>query len=202
MILRGLYAITPDTGDSAELFAKAGAALEGGIAMLQYRRKSLPRDLQLIEAIELAKLARQRAVPFIVNDDIELAIEAGADGVHVGRDDGTVRECKRRMAGLIVGASCYDDVRRAQAVLDAGADYIAFGSMFASPTKPAAVRAPLEIFDQARSLGVPLAAIGGITFENAPAVIAAGADLLAVISDLFNAPDITARARQYRKLFT
>jgi thiamine-phosphate pyrophosphorylase len=90
----------------------------------------------------------------------------------------------------------------AQAAVRAGADYVAFGSVFASPTKPGAARAPLSLFGSARTLGVPLAAIGGITLENAPQAIAAGADLLAVISDLFDAPDIPARAREYGRLFS
>jgi thiamine-phosphate pyrophosphorylase len=200
--LRGLYAITPESGDSAQLFAKVSAALEGGIAMLQYRRKAVARETRRIEAIELAKLCRQRGVPFIVNDDPDLALETGADGVHVGREDAAVSACKKKMPGLIAGVSCYADIGLARAAVQAGADYVAFGSVFASPTKPQAVRAPLAIFAQARALGVPLAAIGGITCENAPQAIAAGADLLAVISDLFDAPDIAARARQYGKLFT
>ncbi|MBV8032443.1 MAG: thiamine phosphate synthase [Betaproteobacteria bacterium] len=199
--LRGLYAITPDAGDSAALFAKVSAALEGGIALLQYRRKTTEAEMRRVEAIELAKLCRQRGVPFIVNDDARLAAEAGADGVHVGRDDDSVSGCRRTLPGKIVGASCYDRMELAEAAVRQGADYVAFGSVFASPTKPAAVRAPLELLAQARRLGVPVAAIGGITLDNAPQAIAAGADLLAVLSDLFDAPDIAQRARQYVKLF-
>ena len=103
------------------------------------------------------------------------------------------------MGGKLLGASCYDRPELAQAAIAAGADYVAFGSVFASPTKPAAVRAPLALF--ANPLGVPLCAIGGITLENAPRVLEAGADLLAVLSDLFDAPDIRARAAQYQRLF-
>ncbi len=198
--LRGLYAVTPSGGDSAELFAKVGAALEGGIALLQYRRKELGRDAQRVEAIELSKLCSQRGVPFIVNDDVALALEAGADGAHLGRGDPPLRESRQKLKGRILGASCYDDLAAAKAAVSAGADYVAFGSVFASPTKPDAVRAPLELFRN--NLGVPLCAIGGITLDNAPALVAAGADLLAVITDLFDAPDIAARARQYAKLFS
>lgn len=198
--LRGLYAITPEAGDSAELFAKAAAALEGGAAMLQYRRKLAPRETRRLEAIELAKLCRQRGVPFIVNDDVDLALEVAADGAHLGRDDGPVEPARARLKGRILGVSCYADAARGKSAAAAGADYIAFGSVFASPTKPAAVRAPLDLF--AVELGVPLCAIGGITLDNAPRLVAAGADLLAVVSDLFDAPDIAARARQYAKLFT
>jgi len=190
--LRGLYAITPET---PAMVAKVRQALEGGVALLQYRRKL--RDLD--EAREIAALAKSFKVPLIVNDDVELALELGAQGVHLGRDDGDLRAARRRLAGGILGASCYNESERARRAIDAGADYVAFGSVFASSTKPQAVRAPLALF--AIELGVPLCAIGGITLENAPQAIAAGADLLAVLSDLFDAPDITARAAQYRRLF-
>jgi thiamine-phosphate pyrophosphorylase len=190
--LRGLYAITPETPD---MVAKVRQALAGGVALLQYRRKR--RDLD--EAREVAALAKSFGVPLVVNDDVELAVEIGAQGAHLGREDGDLDAARRRLAGRILGASCYDDVERARRAIDAGADYVAFGSVFASSTKPQAVRAPLALF--AIDLGVPLCAIGGITLENAPQAIAAGADLLAVLSDLFDAPDIAARAAQYRRLF-
>jgi thiamine-phosphate pyrophosphorylase len=190
--LRGLYAITPDTPD---MVAKVRQALEGGVALLQYRRKR--RDLD--EAREIAALAKRFGVPLIVNDDVELALELGAQGVHLGRDDGDLRAARQRLACGILGASCYNEAERARRAIDAGADYVAFGSVFASSTKPQAVRAPLALF--AIELGVPLCAIGGITLENAPQAIAAGADLLAVLSDLFDAQDIAARAAQYRRLF-
>src|SRR5438094_2932934 len=196
--LRGLYAITPEAAESVALFAMLQDALEGGAALVQYRRKK--RDV--LEAKEVVRLARRHGVPVIVNDDIELALEVSADGAHLGREDGDLRAARARLAGRILGASCYDRLELAQAAVAAGADYVAFGSVFASPTKPGAVRAPHSLFTKARKLGVPLAAIGGITLENAPRLISAGADLLAVISDLFEAPDISLRARQYGKLFT
>ena len=193
MKLRGLYAITPEAPDVVE---KARQAMAGGIALLQYRRKR--RDLH--EAREVVALGRRYAVPVIVNDDVELALEVDADGAHLGRDDGDFALARKKMRAKLLGASCYNDRALAREAVRLGADYVAFGSVFASPTKPNAVRAPLELFAQA-GLGVPLCAIGGITVENAPQLIAAGADLLAVISDLFDAPDIAARAAQYRKLF-
>ena len=192
MRLRGLYAVTPEAADAVE---KARLALEGGVALLQYRRKR--RDLA--EARAVAALARRHRVPLIVNDDVELALELDADGVHLGRDDGDLRAARRRLGDRILGASCYNDPELARRAVEAGADYVAFGSVFASTTKPAAVRAPLALF--ATRLGVPLCAIGGITLENAPRVLGAGADLLAVVSDLFDAPDIRARAAQYQGLF-
>jgi len=192
--LRGLYAITPEGG---ELERKVRLALEGGVALLQYRRKT--RDAAQARAI--VKLAREFRVPMIINDDVPLALELGADGVHLGRDDGDLATARRRLGGKLLGASCYDNAALARSAVQAGADYVAFGSVFASPTKPAAVRAPLTLFKEARPLGVPLAAIGGITLGNAPQLVAAGADLLAVISDLFDASDIRQRARDYGKLF-
>jgi thiamine-phosphate pyrophosphorylase len=195
MKLRGLYAITPESGDTETLAKKVAEALEGGIALLQYRRKA---SGSFAEARRLMELTRRYKVPFIINDDVELALKIGADGVHLGRNDPDVADTKKRIP--LVGASAYDDVERARQAARAGADYVAFGSVFASPTKPMAVRAPLSLF--ANDLGVPLCAIGGITLENAPGLIQAGASLLAVISDLFDAPDIRARARDYARLFS
>lgn len=200
MKLRGLYAITPDGVDGEQLIEKVRLALEGGIALLQYRRKSVSTETCFVEAGKLMRLARSHRVPFIVNDDVELALALEADGVHVGRDDAGIALARKKLPGKIVGASAYDDIDLARRAVRAGADYVAFGSVFASPTKPAAVRAPLSLFKN--DFGVPLCAIGGITVDNARQVIAAGADLLAVISDLFDAHDIGLRTRQYGKLFT
>jgi thiamine-phosphate pyrophosphorylase len=198
MKLRGLYAITPELVDTGALLRSVAQALEGGIAVLQYRRKG---KQQVEEAITLARMCRDRAVPFVVNDNVALALESGADGVHLGRDDGGLAAARATLRGKLLGASCYDSLASARAAVAAGADYVAFGSVFPSLTKPAAVRAPLGLFGEARSLGVPLVAIGGITLQNAPQLLAAGADCVAVISDLFDAPDIAARARAYGMLF-
>jgi thiamine-phosphate pyrophosphorylase len=197
--MRGLYAITPDIADTEMLARKVEEALKAGVAMLQYRNKIISKDKRLLQAKELAPLARGYGVPFIVNDDVEIALAVGANGAHLGKEDGDVGAARAKLAGKILGASCYDDLAKARAAVKAGADYVAFGSVFPSPTKPGAVRAPLSLFQS--PLGVPLCAIGGITLKNAPALIAAGASLLAVITDLFDAPDIAARAGEYRKLF-
>jgi len=197
--MRGLYAITPDLVDTEALLRKVEEALKAGVAMLQYRNKIISKDKRLLQAKELAPLARGYGVPFIVNDDVEIALAVGANGVHLGKEDGDLTGARTKLAGRILGASCYDDLEKARDAVRTGADYVAFGSVFPSPTKPGAVRAPLSLFGN--RLGVPLCAIGGITLENAPALIAAGASLLAVISDLFDAPDIGARAGEYRKLF-
>jgi len=201
MKLRGLYAITPDSADRPALHQRVHEALDGGIAALQYRCKSLTPSLRLNEAKMLAAQCRARRVPFIVNDDLDLAIGVDADGVHLGREDGDLAAARAKLAGKLLGASCYDSLERARAAVAAGADYVAFGSVFLSPTKPAAVRAPHALFAQAQPLGVPLVAIGGITLENAPQLLQAGADCVAVVSDLFDAPDVAARARAYGKLF-
>jgi thiamine-phosphate pyrophosphorylase len=201
MKLRGLYAITPECADEGTLLARARAALAGGAALLQYRNKRAPRIRRLREACALAQLCRSSGVPLVINDDARLAVEAGADGAHLGREDGDAAEARKLLAGRILGVSCYDSLERARAAVAAGADYVAFGSVFASPTKPAAARVPLSLFSRARALGVPLAAIGGITLAEAPRVIAVGADLLAVISDLFDAADIEEQARAYARLF-
>ena len=193
MKLRGLYAITPERVDPA----KVRLALEGGIALLQYRNKVGDRA----HAEVVVKLAKEFGVPVIINDDVALAIELDAAGAHLGRDDGDVSAARRKLRGRILGVSCYNDAALAHAAVAEGADYVAFGSVFASPTKPNAVRAPLSLFREAKPLGVPLAAIGGITLDNAPQLIAAGADLLAVISDVFDARDVGGRAREYAKLF-
>jgi thiamine-phosphate pyrophosphorylase len=198
--MRGLYAITPDNLDTAALARKVEAALKAGVALLQYRSKVLSKDKRLLQAKELAPLARGYGVPFIVNDDVDIALAVGANGAHVGKDDGDLAAARAKLPGRILGASCYDDLGKARAAVRAGADYVAFGSVFPSPTKPGAIRASLSLFGH--ELGVPVCAIGGITLENAPQLIAAGASLLAVISDLFDAPDIAARAAAYGKLFT
>ena len=192
MKLRGLYAITPEATDVLSLVEKA---LSGGPALLQYRRKK--RDAA--EAKAVVALGRRYRVPVIVNDDVELALELDADGAHLGRDDGDLAQARARLGKKILGVSCYNDPLLAKAAVAAGADYVAFGSVYPSPTKPHAVRAPLSLFRE--PVGVPLCAIGGITLQNAPAVITAGADLLAVITDLFESPDVARRAGQYRELF-
>ncbi len=199
--MRGLYAITPDVASTDVLARMVAQALEGGIALLQYRNKVADPALRREQAQALLRLTRPKRVPLIINDDAALAGQIDADGAHVGRDDGEVADARLLLPGKLLGASCYASFQAAKEAVAAGADHVAFGSVFASGTKPGAIRAPLEIFARARTLGVPLVAIGGITLENAPLAISAGADLLAVIADVFGAPDIAGRAARYRTLF-
>jgi thiamine-phosphate pyrophosphorylase len=192
--LCGLYAITPP-----DLSRVEDALASGVLCALQYRAKQAPAASRLREAQRLRERCHALGVPFIVNDDVDLALAAQADGVHLGHGDGDIAAARARLPGRLLGATCYDRPELARRAIAAGADYVAFGSVFPSPTKPAAVRAPLALF--ALELGVPKVAIGGITLENAPQVLAAGADCVAVITDLFDAPDVAARARAYRRLF-
>lgn len=203
MLTDGLYLVTPDCADTARLLALLDDALGGRPALVQYRSKLGDRDLRREQALRAAALCRAHGVPFIVNDSLALALEVGADGVHIGRDDGDVAAARAALGPQrLLGVSCYDEWARAEAAVAGGADYVAFGAMFASPTKPQAVRAPLALLRRARDeLGVPVAAIGGITLDNAAPVVDAGASLLAVISDVFDAPQPGARAAAYRRLF-
>ncbi|MBM3352801.1 MAG: thiamine phosphate synthase [Betaproteobacteria bacterium] len=200
MTIRGLYAITPDGADSARLLQLAARALEGGTRLLQYRNKSAPPAQRLAEARALVALASRHGARLIVNDDLALALQVKAHGLHLGREDGELAAARAAFPGLL-GASCYDSLDLARRAAAAGADYIAFGSVFPSPTKPGAARAPLTLFAEARPLGLPTVAIGGITLANAPQLVAAGADGLAVISALFDAPEVAAAARAFNQLY-
>lgn len=201
--LRGLYAVTPEDSDGASLFARVESALAGGCRLLQFRDKLSPMTERVARGRALRQLTRRHGARLIVNDDLALATLLDADGAHLGGDDGNLRAARAILGpDRILGASCYADPAAARAAAAAGADYVAFGAVFPSPTKPAAVRAPLSLFAEARGqLPAARCAIGGITLSNAPDLIAAGADLVAVITDLFAAPDIAGRAAQYQRLF-
>ena len=202
-MIRGLYAITPDTKDQDALASRVAQVLEGGAAVLQYRGKSTEAALRRRQAERLAQLCRRYGVLFIVNDDIDLAAEVRADGVHLGRHDAAISVARARLgASALIGASCYDDLTLADAAVGAGADYLAFGSFFPSSGKTGAVRPSLEVLRQARRRwSLPLVAIGGITADNARQVIEAGADAVAVITAVFSAPDPCNAARALARLF-
>ena len=200
--LAGLYAITPDEPRTDILVRKVGQALRGGASVVQYRNKTAGPELRLEQGRALAALCREAGAAFIVNDDLALALALDADGVHLGGDDGDLAEARQRLGqGRLLGASCYNRIELAEAAAQAGVDYLAFGSVFSSGTKPGAVHAPLSLFGEARrSFALPLVAIGGITLQNAPQVFAAGADAVAVISAVFDAGDIAASAAGFTRL--
>jgi len=203
MGLRGLYAVTPDEPDTEVLKRKVRKALAGGARIVQYRNKSANAGLRLEQGAELLALCRKAGAPLIVNDDLDLALAIGADGLHLGREDTAIAAARAKLGGgRLLGVSCYDRLELALAARSAGADYVAFGSAFPSETKPGATLAPLGLYREAKALlDSPIVAIGGITPENAHAVIEAGADAVAVISALFGAPDIEAAARRFDLLF-
>lgn len=196
---RGLYAITPEGLEGATLLDAASCALAGGAVALQYRAKARA-DREFARA--LVALCRSHEAMLIVNDDAALAADVDADGVHLGRADRSIEQARKILgADRVIGVSCYADLGRARDLAARGADYLAFGSMYASPTKPEAVHCPPQVLTAARRLDKPVVAIGGITLERAPELVRAGADLLAVISDLFGASDIEARAAAYSGFF-
>lgn len=201
--LAGLYALTPDWADTRRLLAVTEALLAAGCRLLQYRNKTASDGHRQEQAVALRGLTHRYGARLIVNDDIELARQCEADGVHLGGEDGDLAAARASLsANLILGASCYQDVALATAAARAGADYVAFGSFFASTTKPQAKRAEPSLLTEARHLtGLPVCAIGGITPEQAPALIQAGADLLAVISALYDAPDPAAACQHFIRLF-
>lgn len=204
MSLRGLYVITDAAlavRDGLEV--QVAAALRGGAVLVQYRDKGEDAVRRREQALALQALCTAASAPLIINDDVPLAAEIGAAGVHLGRDDAGIVEARRLLGGAaLIGVSCYNDFGRALAAQRAGADYVAFGSFFPSPTKPGAVRADLELLARARrELALPVVAIGGITPENGRLLVQAGADMLAVIHGVFAQPDVEAACRRYTELF-
>jgi thiamine-phosphate pyrophosphorylase len=199
---RGLYAITPDEPDTARLLARVEIVLRAGAAWLQYRNKAASDALRAEQALALQPLCQSLGVPLVINDDWALAAAVGAAGAHLGEDDGEIALARHELGpDAIVGASCYDQARLARQAVFAGASYVAFGAFFPSPTKPYARRAGAALLQETAALGVPRVAIGGITPDNARPLVAAGADLVAVISGVFDAPDPAAATRAYLSCF-
>ena len=200
---RGLYAVTPEDRTGADLADAVAAAVDSGAKAVQYRDKSADPGRRRRDAGSLLAVCRRRGVPLVINDDVDLALDVGADGVHLGRDDETLAAARARLGeAAIIGVSCYDDGSRALAAARGGADYVAFGSFFPSATKPGAVRATPDLVARMRTLiEAPIVAIGGITADNAPALLASGVDSLAVVSAVFGASDVGAAARRLADLF-
>jgi thiamine-phosphate pyrophosphorylase len=202
---RGLYVITDTDLHTGKALAESVArAIDGGAKAVQYRDKSKASSRRHTEALMLVRICRPRGVALIINDDVELAFQIGADGVHLGRDDTPLQTARERLgADCIIGVSCYDDVERGQAAERHGADYVAFGSMFPSMTKPGASRATMATIAAARQrIRLPIVAIGGITPQNGASLLSAGVDVLAVVRGVFGADDPAEAARQYARLFS
>lgn len=202
--IKGLYAITSDELNTAELLRKVGLVLQGGARVLQYRNKLADSELRLIQATALRDLTDKFTATFIINDDVQLARQVAADGVHLGGDDSSAAEARKLLGNdKIIGISCYNCPDLAQQAVRQGANYVAFGAFFTSSVKPNAPAATLELLQQARhELSVQIVAIGGITLQNGKQLIEAGADALAVISAVFGATDIQSASQQFSTLFS
>jgi len=201
--ISGIYAITPDLTDTTNLVMLTQQALTGGVQLVQYRNKTADNILKLEQATLLSYLCHEFNAALIINDDLDLAIKVGADGVHLGTEDITVTEARRRLGpGKIIGASCYNHLRYAIEAENHGANYVAFGSFFVSITKPGAVSASISLLCQAKQyLQIPVVAIGGIDSENIAELIYKGADAIAVSRSLFNSVNIQFEAKKLSCIF-
>ncbi len=201
--IHGLYAITPNECDSGRLRDMVEASIAGGASVVQYRNKRANSKQRHDQSRLLLELCRRHRVPLIINDEVKLCLEIGADGVHIGATDGDLREVRAQLGqDRILGASCYNSLTLASKAQGEGADYIAFGACFPSATKPEALRAELSLFSRGQDvLHIPMVAIGGITLINARLAIDAGADALAVIGALFESGDVELTAREFSRLY-
>jgi len=199
---RGLYAVTdPELLPGRQLLTGVEAALRGGAAMVQYRDKTAAPETRRQRARALLTLCRDWRRPLIINDDLELAVSIGADGIHLGQEDTSPDRAREALgADAIIGVTCHHSLQLARNASQAGASYLAFGRFFNSATKQQAPHAPLSILAEAQALQLPRVAIGGINLDNARETLEAGADMLAVIHGLFSASDIEHRAAQFVKL--
>lgn len=206
MTLRGLYAITDSRLLPGERLPQwVDAALAGGARLLQYRDKSTDVALRREQAQRLKTLCDYYGAALIINDDLALAAELGV-GLHLGREDGSLREARQQLGReSIIGATCHASLEFAEQSAADGASYLAFGRFFQSVTKPGAPAATPVLLEQARKrYSLPLVAIGGVTLHNAPQLISAGADMLAVVHGLFgtdSAAEVERRARGFSELF-
>ncbi|MFG0918861.1 thiamine phosphate synthase [Pseudomonas sp. CJQ_11] len=205
MTLRGLYAITDSQLLAGRFLSHVEAALEGGVCLLQYRDKSDDAARRLREAQALQQLCERYGTQLIINDDAELARHLGV-GVHLGQTDGPLTPARALLgSAAIIGSTCHASLDLAAQAAREGASYVAFGRFFTSSIKPGAPAADVRLLAQARAqVNLPIAAIGGVTLDNAAALVHHGADLLAVIHGLFgadSAQEVTRRARAFNALF-
>jgi thiamine-phosphate pyrophosphorylase len=202
--LRGLYIVTPDWDDTAQLLAATELALRNGAALVQYRHKTASPQRRREQAEALLGLCRGYKTPLIVNDHVDLCLEIGADGVHAGGTDASIAEVRRAVGpDRIVGASCYGTLELAHAAHRDGASYVAFGGFYPSRVKKYEFRTAPEIIAQSkREIPLPVVAIGGITLENAPPLVAQGVDMVAVISSVYLAPQGERKTRELADLFS
>ena len=203
--LAGIYLLTPDFDSHGPetVFDIVQQSLNVGVRAIQYRDKSAGATQRLGRARRLAAMTRAAGAVLIVNDSIEIALDSGADGLHIGREDDDVADARRRLPHHMLGVSCYNELERARAAVLAGADAIAFGSIYPSVTKPHAVRAPLSLLSEARAAWPQqrIIAIGGINAENVGDVAAAGADAVAVLDAIFGAEKPASAARELIRRF-
>lgn len=200
---RGVYLITPDLDDTALMLDRTVRALDGGVALLQYRNKLARDSLRMEQAEALMRVCERAGVPLVINDHVDLASAIGASGAHVGGDDLDMAVARHALGqSAILGASCYASLERAQLAAASGASYLAFGAFASSPTKPAARRADLSLLSAAKSFGLPIVAIGGVDARIAAELTSAGADLLAVISAVYGASDPARAVRELNRAFS
>jgi len=202
--LKGLYAITDENLISKQYFNQAvESALMGGAKIIQYRDKSNDQKKRLVQATALRLLCKRYEAICIINDDIELAKAIDADGVHLGKDDSSIAQARKTLGDdAIIGVSCYNDMTIAIEAEKNTADYVAFGAIFSSSTKPGATVAGLDIISLAHlQLSIPVCTIGGITENNIKQVVQKGADMAAVISCLFSANNVTKKAKTLSQCF-
>ena len=202
--IQGLYAITDSHMIAPKKFtARVRQALDGGARVIQYRDKSKHHELRLEQAASIVALCKEFNAVSIINDDIELAKAVQADGLHIGSEDDDIAYARAELgANKIIGVSCYASLDLANLAISRSADYVAFGSVFASSTKPNAPIAGLDILQQAKlTLNVPIVAIGGINIDNLPNVIAAGADSVAIVSGVFASNNVAVAAQGFAKAF-
>lgn len=205
MKLSGLYIITDEKltpYENGQIFEKVEKALRGGAKIVQLRDKTHSNEFLISYAQKLKEISNKYNALFIINDRVELALEVDADGIHLGKEDINIEKARKILKNKIIGISCYGDLEKAKLMETLSADYVTFGSFYKSPTKPQAQLVDKKILVEAKKiLKIPICAIGGITLENAKELINLGADMIAVISDIWKAKEIEERARNYSLLF-